>query len=164
MSLKTYAGIRVKHLILSLVSEILKRSSMPEGVTCEPVYYAQMDATALRTHRLEDGEVTETLVVFRVQRPSVSRWEIHVMAKHSGRPDNEQVSFDFDETSDASVYEAVMSASWAMLQYLEFCTFNCDSSIERIWGSRGARHVFAAEVLERTAMVGRKNQGLAKNN
>ena len=156
MSLHTYAGIRVKQMILSLVSEIIHAHPLLYDVHCEPVYYANMDATALRTHYYEDGKAKEVLVVFRVQRPTTTTWQIHVMAKHSdlqGPPESK--SFDFHEADDISVFEAASAASWAMLSYLQFCTYDATASLPLIWGDAKKRQHFASEVLRNCRLKAR---------
>jgi hypothetical protein len=120
MLLRTHTTIRVKHMLLALIGEMLQPLTMPEDVFCEPIYYGGMDATALKTTCIEDGEKVNVLAVFRVQRPTNKSWQLHLSLQHTGSKVS-QHEYSFKADDEVSAQEAVIATARAAVHYLRHC-------------------------------------------
>jgi len=120
MLLRTHTTIRVKHMVLALIGEMLRTLTLMEDVFCEPIYYGGMDATALKTTCIEDGEKVNVLAVFRVQRPTTKTWQLHLSLQHSGSKVT-QHEYNFKADDETSAQEAVIALSRATVHYFRHC-------------------------------------------
>ena len=120
MLLRTHTTIRVKHMVLALIGEMLRTLTLPEDVFCEPIYYGGMDATTLKTTCIQDDEKVNVMTVFRVQRPTTKTWQLHLSLQHTGSK-VVQHEYNFKADDETSAQEAVIAMARSTVHYLRHC-------------------------------------------